>query len=240
MEVNNNGLFYEVNAVSYRDASWLETKASTTIPTNYAIIGKNFRLYPSPSSYPLRLFYLKAPMSLAKAFGQITKIGADFVVLDQVSDLVVGAFVNTIDHRTGELIGQLQVKRINGKRVEFRATPDRTTVGQEPVVDFTTVTTPSTDPTVETLKEDDYLCPSGTSNIPFMRAPMSNYYISYAEGEIRRKMGEESQLQDAATKMLEKDVERSWVGRESTLIVKQKSRHWQSPGRRPWGNSSGA
>jgi len=234
VEVANNGLYYEVQAISYRNATYLETTSSSSIPTNYAIIGKNFRIYPAASSYPMRLWYLKAPLPLAQQYGQVTKVGTDFIVMDQVGSLVVGDYVNTIDQRTGELIGQLQVKRINGKRVEFRATPDRATVNQVPVSTLTALTTPTIS-TQEILEQDDFLCPTGTSCIPFMTAPMSNYYISYAEGEIRRKTGEESQLQDAATKMLEKDVERSWVGRESTFIVKQKNRHWETPRRRPWG-----
>lgn len=234
VEVNNNGLFYPVDAISFRDSTWLETKASTNLPTNYAIIGKDFRLYPNASAaYPLRVWYLKSPLTIAKRFGKVTKVNSTFIVTDDVGDVEVGQYVNVIDHRNGQLIGQLQVKRINGTRLEFRDTPDRSEVNQEPVVTLSDIQTASNS-TVELIKEDDFICPSGTTCIPFMKAPMTNYYTSYAEGELRRKLGEETQVQSIALKELEKDVERSWAGRESFIRVTQKSPHWLMPRRRSW------
>jgi hypothetical protein len=172
-------------------------------------------------------------MTLNLDYGKIEKVGTGFVVIDQAPDmdLIPGSYANVIDHRTGELIGQLQVKRVVNGKVEFRDTPDRQVVNGEAVTTMDEIQGRSL-PTQELIKEDDYLVPSGCTNIPFMMRPLSNYYISYAEGEIRRKLGETTELQERATQSLMQTVESMWVGRETTHRVANRSSIWtQSLGR---------
>lgn len=234
VEVKINGFYVPVEAVSYRDATPLEYPQSNGVPTHYSIQGKNFRLYPSSSTaHAVRAWFLKNPPSLALSYGKIVKTSSTFIVMDDTDGMEVGSYVNIIDHRDGTLIGQLQVKRINGTRVEFRDTPDRSEVSQEPVVSLSDILT-SDDPAVNYVKEDDYVCPTGCSNIPFMISPLTNFYVSYAEACIRRKLGEETDLVERLRMELQQEVESTWAGRENTLRISDKNRAWGGSLRSRW------
>lgn len=238
VEVRLNTHYTPVQAVSFQNATNLEYPAANVIPTHYAIIGHNYRLYPSNSAtYPLRIWYLKEPLTLSKSLGQITKVGATYVVLNDATDVEVGTYVNVIDHRTGELVGQLQVKRVSGNRVEFRNTPDRSEVNQEPVTTLTSILT-STEETVETVKEDDFLCPTGTTNVPFMTSPFSNFYVAFAEAEVRRTLGEETNFQEQLKDEFQQTVESMWSGRENTSRIKNKNGAWGGIFRNMWRGTS--
>jgi hypothetical protein len=244
VEIENNNLYYPLKPEDSNRITWLETRNSTSLPTHYVRIGKNIRLLPTANAaYRVRLWYLRRPPSLSSSEGQITKVGSNYVILDDVGENLStfsdgnASYVNVIDSRNGEVVGALQIKRIDGQRIYFRDSPDRQTVNQTPIVTLADLKTNNGDPTKEVIKEDDFLCAVGTSCVPFMQRPLSNFLISYAEGEIRRKLGEETTIQVNATKQLMDDIKHAWSGRENTIKVNNNNPKWNMPWRRYYGTT---
>lgn len=246
VEVQINGLYYPVSRLSYRDATDYETTGRTSTPDYYVISGRNFRLLPKPSgAYALRIWYLTDPMKLVKSQGCITVVDTATmsVIVDSVgSDLTtqidsLGSFVNVIDGQTGLRKATLQIKNISGNQVKFKTSPSRSTVQTIPV--DTSMTTLLVNPTSDTNNEgaavsiqpDDYICAVNGSCVPFFKNPISNFLVQYAVAEIRRKLGGNSDAEQAILNGLETQVARSWVGRESSLKVHRSSNKWGS-GRR--------
>lgn len=245
VEVNINGLFYPVTRISYRDLSQYETQSSTSTPYYYAIVGRNFRVIPKPSgAYLFRIWYLQEPMKLVKSQGRIQTVDTAnmAVILDAVgSDLTtqidnLNSFVNVIDAETGMRKATLQIKSISGNQVKFKTVPSRSTVQTITVDTSMTTLSVNTDSnnqgTDVEIEEDDYLCAVNGTCVPFFKNPLSNFLTQYAVAEIRRKLGGDSGTEQAVLQGLERQVERSWVGREQSLRVHRASSKWNGQGRR--------
>lgn len=223
IELKRESGYYDIDRVAVRDLSKYESTYTTnSLPLCWAMVGKQIRVAPSNAIGTLRLHYLLDPLPLGKTMGRITRVGADFVVIDELSDEVTtnadlpSSYINVIEPLTGIIRGSLQVKRINGNRLEFKTTPDKTTYLGQDVLTLDTIG----------LAEEDRITLAGTTCTPFMKKPLSNFLISFAEGEIRRKMGEDNELQLRATTTLKADVERQWAGRESTFKVNTRGGQW--------------
>lgn len=223
LELKRESGYYDLDRISTRDISKYETTyTSASLPLVWAMVGKEIQLFPKKSSGTIRIHYLLDPLPLGKTKGRITRVGADFVVVDDLSeDITTNAdlptsYINIIEPLTGIVRGSLQVRRINGNRVEFKATPDKATYLGQDVLTLDTIG----------LAEEDRITLAGSTCTPFMKKPLSNFLISFAEGEIRRKMGEDNELQLRATRIFKEDVERQWAGRENTLKVDTKGGQW--------------
>jgi hypothetical protein len=227
VELKRDSGFYEVDRIRTRDMNKFETMyADNTLPLRWAQVGNKIRILPKNiAGATLRIHYLKTPMSLGKTMGRVTRVGSDFLVVDGLSTEVTtnadlnSSYINIVNPMSGDVKGSLQVKRINGDRLEFRSTPDKSSLLGQDIVSLADIT----------VEEEDRLALSGTSCTPFMPRPFSNFLISFAEGEIRRKFGEANELQVRATAELRKDVERSWVGRENTLRIDTRGGQWNKP-----------
>lgn len=223
IELQRNSGFYDIDRISTRDISKYETVYSTnSLPLRWAQVGKTIRLLPGNSTGDLRIHYLRTPLPLGKTMGRVTRVGADFLVIANLSSSVTTnadletSYINVVNPETGDIRGSLQVKRINGDRLEFKTTPDKTTFLGYDILTLATIG----------VEEEDRLSLSGSTCTPFMKRPLSNFLISFAEGEIRRKLGEDTEVQLRAMMALKEDVERSWSGRESTLRVDTRGGQW--------------
>ena len=236
IEVKVNNLFYPVKRIDYRDATSYETsKITTNISYYYAVIGNKYRLIPAPSTtYPLRVWYLKDPEPLVKSQGRITLVKAqsNYIVVDAIgSDLTVSnsdlnCYANIIDGQTGEVKGTLQIANIQGNKITFKSVfgpNDRTTVLNKTI---------SSDLSTIAVQEDDFICTIHGTCIPIFKKPFSNYLIQFAVAEMQRKLGGPADMELRVRQELEKIVERSWVGRETSLRVNRANRNWEVPPRR--------
>jgi len=112
IEVTVNQFQYEVQRISYRDLSVYESNSNVSVPYYYAIVGRKYRLIPTPTSNnTLRVWYLKDPDQLVVNQGRITSINtaSNYVLLDSVgTDLTtesdqLASYVNVIDKQTGKI-----------------------------------------------------------------------------------------------------------------------------------------
>lgn len=248
VEVKVSNLYYPLLRIDYRDVSLYETQNATAIPYYYAVVGNSFRLLPtSNGTYSLRVWYNKDPLPLVTPQGRITKVDTvnQFVTLDAVgTDLTtendnLNSFVNIIDGQTGKYKGTFQIKTLLNNRLTIKTIPSRTTVYNQTVSTSLAGLVEERDSNVSvTVNVDDLVCVAAGTCIPFFKKPFSNYLIQYAVADIRRKLGGPADMEERIKKDLETLVERSWVGRQSSLRVTKRTDKWSNPVRRYWGNGS--
>lgn len=234
LEVRVNSLYYPVKRIDYRDISAYETIAKTNIPYYYAVVGNKIRLVPNTTGvYSFRLWFLQDPEPLVKSQGRVVKVSDDksYVILDRlgpdvtVDNSELNCYVNIVDGQTGRVKGTLQVVNIQGNRVYFKsafAGSERTTVLNKTLA----TAVPAT------VEPDDFLCLIHGTCVPVMKKPFSNYLIQFAVAEMQRKLGGPADMELRVKQDLEAVVERSWVGRETSLRVARVNRNWALPPRR--------
>lgn len=236
VELQNGVVYYPLQRISYRDITLFETTTKINIPYFYCVIGNKFRIIPGPTNVnSLRIWYLYDPLPLVKQQGRITLVNTtdNYILVDEIgSDLTTEAdqldsYVNIIDGQSGLRKGSFQIKSLIDNKIVFKTVPARSEV-----LNLTIDTDMSTLVTDEgaaiTIEPDDYVCVIKGSCIPFFKKPFSNYLIAYAVAELSViKLGGDVTMVGKVKDDLEKLVEHSWVGRESTLTVKKKNPQWQ-------------
>ena len=242
IEVQNNGLFYPLTRISYRDISEYETTSSSPIPSYYTVINDTYRLVPAPTGvYPLRVWYLKDPLPLVLTQGRVTKVQAasNYLLVDSVGTSLstevdnLNSYISVIDGQSGEIKCSLQIKSIADNKILFKSSPTRTTVYGRTISTDISALTDSSGNTIN-IDADDLICLVKGTCVPFMKKPISNFLIQYAVAELTRKLGGESDMEQRVLKELEAQVERSWVGRELTTRVKMVNNKWTKLRRRFW------
>lgn len=245
IEISFGGDRYEVKRISYRDISDYETSTRVNIPQYYAIIGRKFRLLPTPTgTYDARIWYLAQPEKLVKPQGRVTKVDAvnNALILDSIGDDIttetdeLNSYINVIDGHTGVVKGSFQVKITDGQKLTIKTTPTRTSVlGKTILTSLEDLPDPQAiDAGVSTLSvdPDDYISTIHGTCIPYFPQPTTNFLIQYAVAELQRKLGGDAGLEERVLEKFEKQVERSWVGREQTLRVQKRSKNWDRYRRR--------
>lgn len=226
--------YREVERISYRDISNYESGSQTNIPYYYTVFGRTIRLTPLPSgAYSARMWYLRNPEKLVLPQGRITIVneGLNYIDVDSAGgDLttesdIYGSYVNFIDGQTGEIRGTMQIQNISNDRIYFRTSPTRASVLNRTI---------NTDMADISPKQDDYICLISGICVPYYGTPISNFLIQFTVAEITRKLGGESDKEENILQKFEKQVERTWAGRETQLRIKKKSRIWGTPARRWW------
>lgn len=223
----------EVQRVSYRDVSNYESASKTNVPYYYCIISRKIRFVPSPTgTFNARLWYIKRPEKLVLPQGRITVINntSNYVIVDSVGDSLttqadaLGSYVNLVDGQTGEIKGTLQIQNLNDNKVTFRSSPTRTSIVNRTVTgDLSSITN---------LTLDDYISPIDGTCVPYFAKPTGNFMIQYTVSEMTRKLGGDAQTEEKILDKFEKQVEKTWVMRETQLRIKKRSNNWGVPTRR--------
>lgn len=237
VEIGVGETYSEVQRISYRDVTPYETQSNTDVPYYYAVVGRKIKLIPTPSgSYDARIWYLRAPDKLVKSQGRITKLGlaSNYVVVDEAGSALstevdqLGSFVNVVDGQTGEVKGTLQIKTITDSRITFKSSPTRSTVYNRSIESDASDLASGL-----SIELDDYICSAEGTCVPQFARPMGNFLLQYADAEARMKLGGPADMSLRILEKFEKErVERTWVGRESTLRVAKRSGKWGGRGRR--------
>jgi hypothetical protein len=229
LETIIRGIHYELKNIKFTQVASYEIPTPQQIPSYYSIVGKQFRIIPaSIGQYTLRLWYLKEPETLQVSQGRITNLGSNYVLVDQVGPDVTTPsnaslnYVNLIDAQSGLIKATMQVQAISGNKLTFKAIPDETTVYGKTVVG----TLPAT------LEKNDYVAIVTGTCVPTLKKPFTNFFIQYAVAEIKRRLGDPDTNEQSVLKEFEKQVERSWVGREQETRISKRSRNWLFPRRR--------
>jgi hypothetical protein len=234
------GTFTEVQRLSYRDISIYESDMRSNVPTGYAVIKKRIRIIPTPSgTYNARVWYLKKPKPLVTSQGRITVVNPDnnYIIIDSVGeDLTteqdnLNSYVNIVDWESGEIKYSAQIKIVDNNKITFKSTPSRSSVaGMDIGSDFSSLVNDNGDEI--SINEDDLICAIKGTCIPEFQDPISNFMIEYAVAEMTRKMGGPVEGIQRTLDKFEEQVERTWVGRESTTRVKKRNKHYRRNFRR--------
>jgi hypothetical protein len=229
---SGSSTYHEIQRISYRDISNYESSSTTPVPEYYCIVGRKIRLIGTPNgSYSARMWSLRNPEKLVLPQGRITIVNSasNYVILDSTGSSLttvtdsLGSYVNVVDGQTGEIRGSLQIQILANNKVTFRSSPTRTTVLNRPITgDLDTVE----------VSQDDYLAPIEGTCVPYFGQPTTNFLIQFAVAELTRKLGGESEKEEAILDKFEKQVGRTWAGREVSLRIRKRSQKWGTPIRR--------
>jgi len=236
VDLKNGLVYYPLARISYRDVTLFETSTRINIPYFYCVIGNKYRIIPGPTNTnSLRIWYLYDPLPLVKQQGRITLVNSadNYILVDAIGeDLTTEAdqldsYVNIIDGQSGIRKASFQIQSLIDNKIKFKTIPSRDEVLNIPIND-SIATLVDNEGLAITINQDDYVCVIKGACIPFFKKPFSNYLIAHAVAEISViKLGGEMGMVQQVKEDMEKTVEHSWVGRESTLTVKKKNPQWQ-------------
>jgi len=230
VEILEGDIAWEVRRISFHDSTQYVSSSQVTRPYYYALKKNKLKLYPKPTSgLTVNIWYSEKPEDLVESQGRIVSYSdstTDTVTVDTLgSDITTdttdgfNAWVNVIDYVTGEVKGTLQVSAIDTstKTVTFKSTGlTRTTV-----LGKTIATTLPTD-----ITEDDYIAVIKGTCVPEVPGAYVDYIIQYAVVELRRRHGEDTSAEFAHLKELEEEIQKMWVGRESSNRVRKSGGSW--------------
>jgi len=226
VEVSVSGQFSKLSRINFRNIADYEVQSAALVPFYYSVIGDKFRILPGPSAYPLRLWYLVDPLPLVPSQGRITKVDyvSTFIVLDVVGESLtteadqLNSYINIINGKTGEVKGSYQIKTISGNKINLKTIPSRLTVEGSVI---------SSSLEENLISEDDLVSVVSGTCVPFFKKPVSNFLVQYAVADLRRKLGDDSGMDERLKQSLEDQVKKSWVGREQSMRVSQVNNTWR-------------
>lgn len=231
---NGRARYIPLDRISYSDISEYESTATSAIPQYYCIHGRTIRIVPEPSGvYSARMWRLRNPEKLVLPQGRITVVNtaSNYVTVDsQGSDLAteadqLGSYINFVDGQTGEIRGSGQIQILSNNRITIRTSPLRSTVLNRTISGALSTILPEL---------DDYIAPIDGTCVPYYSSPVSNFMVQYAVHDLRGTLEGAADVEAALLEKLEKQVERTWVGRQQTLRIKKKNPIWGRPVRRNW------
>jgi len=218
---------FPLKRIKYRDLYKYAGTATTGVPQVYALKGKQYVIRPMPAAGTvLKLWYTKAPETLVTSQGRITTTPlANSATVDTVgSDLdtataALKAFVNIVDAQSGKIKVSLQLNSVTSST---GALTFKSTGLTYPTVYNRTIATavPST------VEVNDYVCAIQGTCVPDLPDACLDFYVQYAVSEIRRRMGEDVQMEMAMLDSLEKELEHQWAGREASGRILNKAKAW--------------
>lgn len=230
---NAGSSYREVQRISYRDISTYESTGRSAVPFYYCIVGNKIRFVPTPSgTYNARMWSLRNPETLVLPQGRITIVNTaqNYLIVDQIGSALTtetdqfGSYVNIIDGQSGAIKGTLQIQILNSNKLVFRTTPTRSTVLNRDISAMANVV----------INQDDYICGIEGTCVPYYGRPTSNFLIEFSVAEITRKLGGNSDQEEKVLDKFEKQLERTWSRRETSLRIKRKNRFWGPSLRRLW------
>lgn len=230
------GVFVECKRISFMDVTEYEQTMADPQPYYYTIIGRKIRFIPKPlGTYNARVWYIKDPDNLVKDQGRIylvntvsNYIRVDSVGTDLTTDVdALNSYVNLVNGQTGEIKASLQVQNIDGDKITFKTVPSRTTVFNQDILAGLAAL-----PTAVTIEKDDYICTIYGTCILYFGDALSNFIIQYAAFQVQQKLGTATGTEQQLVDKFEKQLERQWSGRETTLRIHKSNRIWNMPYRR--------
>lgn len=226
------GTYRDIQRISYRDISNYESASKTNIPYYYAIYGRKIRFVAQPTgTFNARIWYLRNPERLVLPQGRITFTNAanNYIIVDNVGSKLstesdqLESYVNIVDGQTGVIKKTLQIASIQENKITFRSAIRSQVVNR----------TVSNSFTADEIGPDDYVCGVDGICVPYYGRPTSNFLIAHAVKEIAAiKLGGELGAIQSVVDTFEKQVERTWVGREKQMRIQKRSQNWGVPTRR--------
>lgn len=213
--------WFPVQQVPFSHTLGLDNAVDSSFPLSYSMQGNDIYLYPAPSNATsVRVRYQFRAPKLVKCQGRITAFDSNnvTVTLDavgsglstNVTDLT--AFVNIIDHLTGEIKATMQVSGITAasKTLQLKTSA----LDRSEVFGYTTSTAlPST------ISKDDYVCLADGTCVPYLSQDMSNFLVDIAGFYTKRKLGTIEQADYIERESIFKAIASMQFGRQYTKKI---------------------
>lgn len=213
----------------------LGTGSSASLASIWAQVGRKIKFKPEVRvGSQFDVWYMKKPDKIVKPQGRITRVGADYVVVDSYGDGLstdsdeLNSFFSVIDFNTGRVKWTGQVKNIVGDKISHKSTATRSTVLNKTVQ--TSFPADSDAPAV-----DDFICEAAGTCIPYMPVILQNYVISYAIVEMYDRLGYDSTFVRGSMDRHMKILEKQWAGRPARTKIHLTSGQWKKG--RTWGRT---
>jgi hypothetical protein len=224
------GYDVEIRQRSYRDLTRFMISGLSTMPSAWAVVGRKIRILPAPTSGVTgTLTYIRRPPKLVLSQGRVTKVGADYVIVNETGDDVsssmdeLASYVSIINWSTGEVRASFQVQSVTGNKLAFAATPTRSEVRGVPISGASALTTCG-------AEVDDFICLAEGSCISYFQDSMSTYLVAYAASQLRLSLEGQNQLETAVEQYAKEALEHQALGRQGTAQVRFTSAIWSTYG----------
>ncbi len=226
----------EVRMVTYTQLGPHKATGTVPIPNACTVYNRSIVFAPAPSgTYDAQVWYVKQPQPLVSVWGRITTIGSGYIIVDSIGsedddttpsvDLAtLDCFFNVIDAQTGYVKGTYQAKTITGNRIDIKTVPTQADLWGDTIE--TSLTAPSTG---FVPSRDDYICAAGGSCVPMLKHPFADFIVQFAVAATRRRLGDNSGLEDALAKEFENEVKTTWAGRAQAQRVINRSPYLNFP-----------
>lgn len=237
LEVPNQAYGFAVNYIDAKiGSSWfpvqqvpfpytlgLDNNQSSGLPLSYALKGNYVYLFPAPhSGTEVRIRYqFRAPKIVASQ-GRITAfdLSTETMTLDSLgSDLTTSvtnlwAFLNIIDHLTGEIKGTVQISGITTTTKVLQV--KTSSLDRSSVFGYTVRSDLPAD-----ISKDDLVCTADGTAIPLLAHDMTNFLVDIAGFYTKRKLGTVDQADFADRDAIIKAIESTQFGRQYTKKIHQ-------------------
>lgn len=227
--------WFPVSQVPFSYTLGLDNTVSSGYPLSYAILSNKIYLFPIPGSLTqIRVRYQFRAPKLVKSQGRITNFDTvtNTITLDDVGDSVsvsvddLSAFVNVIDHLTGEIKATLQVSGMpaGANTLNIKSTD----LSRSEVFGYSV-----SSELPANISLDDYVSLADGTCVPYLSHDLTNFLVDFAGFDIKRKLGILDQGDFQSKDEIKKAIGAMHFGRQNTKKVQRKYRtsnfSWQ-----PW------
>jgi len=236
------GRWIEVRQVTFRELGKVSVNSTVQYPTCWSVVKRKIRFPNKYRSNTFRLWYIEDVGNLVKPQGRIDNItksvttieddvevtSRPYITVDAVGDSVdptdsYKKYISIVDATTGEVKNSLQVEEINDNvQLIFKETPTRTEVLNVPIEGEDSLNDEDSE-----IELDDYICEVGGTCVVYFGDDILRVILQYAANELREDLGTIKSGQDNKLNKLEKDLEGTKSGRQTTKRINNRSPIWR-------------
>lgn len=215
--------WFPVQQVPFSYTLSLDIASGSSFPLSYAIQGNDIYLYPlSGSNIQIRVRYQFRAPKLVKSQGRITSFdsGANTINLDSLGSSIsasvddLTAFVNVVDHLTGEIKATLQVSNIVTATNQLAIKTG--SLDRDEVFGYTVSSSLPTN-----IAKDDYICLADGTCVPYLSHDMTNFLVDIAGFYVKRKLGTVDQADYVDRDAILKAISSMQFGRQTTKKIQR-------------------
>jgi hypothetical protein len=218
-----SGAWFPVNQLPFSYLVGSDNDTGEGTPFAYAMQGNDIYLYPKPSSdTTVKVRYQYRPPKLVKSQGRITSFDSDneTVTLDSLGSSLstsvdnLTAFVNIVDHLTGEIKATVQISGITTASNTLQL--KTSSLDRSEVFGYTTSTAlPSN------ISKDDYVCLASGTCVPYLSSDLTNFLVELAGFYTKRKLDIVSNADFEDRREIFAEINSMQFGREHTKKIQR-------------------
>lgn len=231
VDLLTGGSAYRIDPGSYSDIHNFEFSGTSNSPSIWAVVQRDLYLRPNAAvGTQVRVWHVKAQEKLVKPQGRITRIGADYFVVDSYGNGLstdsdeMNSFFNVVDFSKGNVKWTGQVKTIVGDKITHKSTATRSTFLNLTVSTDQSEASPA-------ITVDDYICEAAGTCIPYMPVILENYIIQASVVSLMERLNYDSTLARGTLGNIEKELKKQWAGRAARTRFQLTTAQWKRHGR---------